>query len=182
MLVEVTTYYLEITERAALRPARAPELPVEIRQARIPLPELNRMMYVAVGRDWHWRERLVWSRERWLEYMGRAELETHVAYVEGTPAGYFEQELQPGDNVEIVNFGMLPQFVGRGLGGHMLVRAVERGWERGAKRVWLHTCTLDHPTALAHYQARGFRLFDKKVFTKEVEAKANDECGMMNDE
>jgi hypothetical protein len=51
MLTEVTTYYLEIVDRAALRPARAQAVPVEIRQARIPLPELNRFLYVAVGRD-----------------------------------------------------------------------------------------------------------------------------------
>src|SRR5664279_3238945 len=91
----VTTYYLEIFDRADLKPAKATAEPLEIRQVQIPLPELNRMLYLAVGRDYHWRVRDQWSRERWLEYMGRPELETWVAYVQGTPAGYYEQELLP---------------------------------------------------------------------------------------
>ena len=132
MLNEVTTYYLEITDRAALRPARSPAVPIEIRQVEKPLPELNRFLYVAVGRDWHWRERLKWSRDRWLEYMGRPELETWVLYVAGTPAGYYEQDLQSDGNAEIVNFGMLPDFVAQGIGGHLLTHAVERGWQRSA--------------------------------------------------
>ena len=137
-----------------LRPPGKPAAKLDIRRVEIPLPELNRFMYVAVGRDFHWRERLKWSRDRWLAYMGRPELETWLACVAGTPAGYYEQELQPGGNAEIVNFGMLPQFVGQGLGGQLLVHAVRAGGSRGARRVWLHTCTLDHPRALAHYQAR----------------------------
>lgn len=170
MPTEVTTYYLEITDPAAMRPSRPSSQSLEIRQARIPLPELNRFLWVAVGRDWHWRARLKWSRDQWLAYMGRPELETWVAYVDGTPAGYYEQELQADGGAEIVNFGMLPQFTGQGLGGTLLVHAIERGFQRGARRVWLHTCTLDHPTALAHYQARGFRLYDQKTITREVDA------------
>jgi len=165
----VTTYYLEIFDRADLKPAKATAEPLEIRQVQIPLPELNRMLYLAVGRDYHWRVRDQWSRERWLEYMGRPELETWVAYVQGTPAGYYEQELLPTTGAEVVNFGMLPDFVGRGFGGQMLAHAIERGWQRGAKRVWLHTCTLDHPNAPAHYQARGLKLYDTKTELKEVD-------------
>jgi len=169
MLREVTTYYLEIDDRAALRRPRALASSLEIRQACIPLPELNRFLFVAVGRDWYWRARLKWTREQWLAYMGRPELETWVAYVQGTPAGYYEQDLQPGGSAEIVNFGMLPQFTGQGLGGHLLTHAIERGWQRGAQRVWLHTCTLDHPQARAHYLARGMRQYDQQTITREVD-------------
>jgi GNAT superfamily N-acetyltransferase len=70
--------------------------------------------------------------------------------------------------VEIVYFGLLPRFIGRGLGGPLLSRAVERGFERGASRVWVHTCSLDHPRALAAYRARGFRLFRTETVEKEV--------------
>jgi len=83
-----------------------------------------------------------------------------VAYVSGTPAGYFELEMQAGGNVEIVYFGLLPQFIGRGLGGALLTATVERAWALGAHRVWVHTCSLDHPNALPGYQARGFRVFN----------------------
>jgi GNAT superfamily N-acetyltransferase len=155
----VITYHLEITDPSLLRPVQRQIAELDVRQARIPMPELNRFLYATVGGDWHWRDRLMWDYERWMQYLDRPELETWVAYLEGTPAAYFELEKQPGDNAEIVYFGVMPQFIGRGLGGLMLTRAIERGWQWGARRVWVHTCTLDHPTALQHYQARGMQVF-----------------------
>jgi GNAT superfamily N-acetyltransferase len=159
MRTEITTWHLEMTSPGDLRPSRAEVAELEIRQARIPSPELNRFLYTAVGGDWLWLDRLGWTYERWLRHLDRPELETWVAYLSGTPAGYFELERQPGENVEILYFGLLPRFVGRGLGGRLLTRAVERAWEMGASRVWVHTCSLDGPAALPGYQARGFRVF-----------------------
>jgi GNAT superfamily N-acetyltransferase len=59
-------------------------------------------------------------------------------------------------------FGLLPPFLGQGIGGALLTAAIERAWAMDARRVWVHTCTLDHPAALRNYQARGFRLYDEK--------------------
>jgi ribosomal protein S18 acetylase RimI-like enzyme len=154
----ITTTYLEIRDPADLRPARDPRVPFALDRAEPPDPELNRSMYTAIGSDWSWRDRLSWDDARWLKYLGRPELETWVASVDGTPAGYFELELQ-GDSVEIAYFGLLPAFIGQGLGGALLTQAIRRGFEMGAARVWLHTCTLDHPQALANYLARGMRVF-----------------------
>jgi GNAT superfamily N-acetyltransferase len=84
-----------------------------------------------------------------------------VAYFSGTPAVYFELE-KNNDNVEIAYFGLLPQFIGRGIGGYLLTRAVEQAWQMSAERVWIHTCSLDHPGALSNYQARGFRLLKQE--------------------
>ena len=86
--------------------------------------------------------------------------------------GYAELEWQAGGDVEVVYFGILPQFIGQGLGGHLLTAAVERAWQRGAARVWLHTCTLDQPHALAHYQARGFRLYRQETKPEELPPQA----------
>jgi GNAT superfamily N-acetyltransferase len=155
----VTTTHLEMTERAQLRPAQASSGPFDLVQAQIPSPELNRFFYTAVGARWTWYTRLPLSRAQWLAYLDRPELETWVAYVSGTPAGYFELERQTGGNVEIAYIGLLPSFIGKGIGGALLTAAVERAWEMGAKRVWLHTCDLDHPRALANYLARGFKMF-----------------------
>jgi len=71
------------------------------------------------------------------------------------------ERLKPGEggSVEIAYFGLLPEFVGRGLGGHLLSVAVERAFESGARRVWLHTCTRDNPAALPNYLKRGFLPF-----------------------
>jgi len=168
MKQQVTTYFLEMRAPDELRPARAQVARLEIRQAHMPAPELNRFLYTAVGGDWFWVDRLGWSYVRWFEYLNRPELETWVAYLCGTPAGYFELERQAGDEVELAYFGLLPQFIGQGIGGLLLTRAIERAWEWGARRVWLHTCTLDGPAALDNYLARGFRVYKEETEAKEL--------------
>jgi GNAT superfamily N-acetyltransferase len=156
---EVTITYLEMTSRSEAVPFMG-ERRLELRRAEIPSPELNRFLYQTVGSPWWWHERLVWDRDRWMLWLDRPEVETWIAYLAGTPAGYFELEAQPGGEVEIVYFGLLPSFIGRGLGAELLWGAVARGWQLATRRVWVHTCTLDHPRALPNYRARGFRVFD----------------------
>lgn len=156
----VKTYHLELTVPAQLKPAKPPEVAYDLRQAEVPSPELSRFLYATVGAQWFWYQRLGWSYAQWMSYLDRPEVGTWVAYVQGTPAGYFELEDQPAGVVEIAYFGLLPRFIGKGLGGALLTDAVTTARARGAARVWLHTCSLDHPSALGNYQARGFRLFD----------------------
>ena len=150
-----------MTSPRDLRIAPYPSEKLEVRQVKISCPAFNRWLYETVGRDWNWTERLVWSNQQWADYASRAELETWVGYCSGTPVGYFELEQQDNE-IEIVSFGLLPPFIGQGIGGWLLSRAVERAWERDAARVWLHTCSDDHPNALANYQKRGFRVFRVK--------------------
>jgi GNAT superfamily N-acetyltransferase len=156
---EIEIHSLEMTSPGDLRPSRALAAGFRVERARIPTPELNRFFYTAVGGDWYWIDRLGWTYQQWLVWLDRPELETWIGSFEGTPAGYFELERQPGGSVEIAYFGLLPGFAGRGLGGALLTAAVERAWEMGASRVWVHTCSLDAPAALANYQRRGFRLY-----------------------
>jgi GNAT superfamily N-acetyltransferase len=161
---EVTTTYLEMANPSALRPPQTRGPRLEVIRAEIPSPELNRFLYVAVGSDWYWCDRLSWSYQQWLDYLARPDLETWVGYFRGTPAGYFELD-RNGTDVELAYFGLLPSFVGKGLGGDLLTRAVERAWAMNPNRVWVHTCDLDHPAALANYQARGFSVYrtEKKL-------------------
>jgi GNAT superfamily N-acetyltransferase len=70
--------------------------------------------------------------------------------------------------VEIVYFGLLPSFIGQKLGGPLLTSAIQRGWQTGASRVWVHTCDLDHPHALANYQARGMRVYQVEQKLEEL--------------
>jgi GNAT superfamily N-acetyltransferase len=74
-----------------------------------------------------------------------------------------ELEVQAEDNVEITQFGLLPRFIGQRLGGYLLSTGVQRAWDQGATRVWVHTCTLDGPHALDNYRARGLRVYDQKT-------------------
>jgi GNAT superfamily N-acetyltransferase len=155
----VTTFYLQMLDPSELVPATRQPNGVEIRQAVVPSPELNRYLYCAVGGDWHWHARLEWTYSQWVEYLFRPEQETWIAYLRGTPAGYIELDKKTDGSVEIVYFGLLPQFIGRGIGGYFLTTGIRRAWEMGANRVWVHTCTLDHPKALANYEARGLKQY-----------------------
>jgi GNAT superfamily N-acetyltransferase len=154
MTVDVTTWFLEMKSPEKLRRSAVPQPVPRFERASVPSPELGRFLYTAVGGDWFWRERLEWDYARWMQWIGRAELETWLLHVQGTPAGFVELEKQAGDDVEIVSFGLLPRFMGRGLGGHLLTLGLERAWEMGARRVWVHTCSLDAPVALKNFEAR----------------------------
>lgn len=157
MSTAVTVTYLELTDRQRFRPAQRPVVDWRLAGVDPPLPELNRFFYTAVGGDWFWIDRLAWTYDKWREYLAAPGVETWVLSVAGIPAGYFELQTI-GSDTEIVYFGLLPPFIGRGLGGWLLTAAVERAWELSS-RVWLHTCNLDHPSALAAYQARGFCVY-----------------------
>lgn len=164
---EITITYLEMTSPEQAARLAGPRR-LDVRRAEIPCPELNRFFYVAVGSPWWWHERLDWGRDRWLAWVDRPEHETWIGYLDGTPAGYFELEAQPGGEVQLAYFGLLPTFIGRGLGTELLAAAVERAWEVAERRVWVHTCTLDHPRALPNYQARGFRIYHVEAKVEEL--------------
>ena len=96
-------------------------------------------------------------------------MEVFVLHVRGVPAGYVELDRRIEDEVEIAYFGLVPDFIGRGLGPALLGWALERAWSCGPRRVWLHTCSLDHPKALAVYRRAGFEVYDREVLSVELE-------------
>jgi len=121
---------------------------------------INRRFYERVGADWNWRDRLPWSDMDWRAHVEREQLSTWLATHAGEQVGYVELEQQPEGNVQISYFGLLPDHYGKGLGGTMLSMAVEIAWSLpGTQRVWVHTCSDDHPAALANYEKRGFKCF-----------------------
>jgi GNAT superfamily N-acetyltransferase len=166
--VSVTTWSLEMSDPRQLRPAPPPDGEVELRRACGPSPELGRFLYTAAGGNWYWIDRLRWSFDDWLERLSNPRIETWVLYVQGTPAGYFELDGSAGDDVEIAYLGILPAFIGQRLGGWLLTEAIRRCWTMAAHRVWVHTCTLDAPGALANYQARGMRVFKEETSMTEI--------------
>jgi GNAT superfamily N-acetyltransferase len=112
-----------------------------------------------VGAEYYWVDRLGWKHADWMRYVDQPTHETWVLSEHGALAGYCELEAQDAGSVEILYLGLLPQWVGKGIGAHLLSAAIDRAWRFPARRVWVHTCTLDHPRALQNYLDRGFRLF-----------------------
>jgi GNAT superfamily N-acetyltransferase len=159
--VELTMWSLEMLDPRELKPATLRSHDIAVQQAEIPSPEFSRFLYTAVGGPWYWLDRLRWSYEDWERYLARPSVETWVAYLQGTPAGYFELEYQQDTgSVELAQFGLLPHFIGQRLGGHLLTQATQRARAMSPRRVWARTFSLDGPHALANYKARGFYLFD----------------------
>ena len=159
--------YLEMKSPEELRPAvtPAPE-PVIEKVADCPVP-LFRYLYREVGKAYHWTDRLNWSDETIRAYLATPGVSLWLMSSEGEPAGYFElrqHEAAEDESVEIAYFGLLPGYIGRGWGKFLLTRAVQSAWALGTRRVWLHTCTLDHPAALPNYLKRGFRPFREEVY------------------
>jgi GNAT superfamily N-acetyltransferase len=160
---DVTIYYLEMSSPEDIpetsRPADLSICECEIKQF-----QFNRFLYQLIGGPWQWVDKLSWTDDEWLSYAENDNLRTWVAYHRGSPAGYYELQQQPGGDVEIVYFGLAPKFIGMGFGGYLLTRAIRSAWSwNGTRRVWVHTCSLDHPGALANYKARGMKLYREEV-------------------
>jgi ribosomal protein S18 acetylase RimI-like enzyme len=146
---------------AAIRAAAPPRVAGAVAVDRVEPPDgaTSRWFYEHVGAPHQWTDNLGRTEAEWQAWAD--DVETWVATVGGERAGYYE--LRAGDGgVEIAYFGLLPDAQGQGLGGHLLTHAISRAFELDG-RVWVHTCTLDGPHALANYRARGLRSFRTEI-------------------
>jgi GNAT superfamily N-acetyltransferase len=165
---EVVITHLELAP-ADFQPKRSDRADVSFSHVSPPMPALNRFFYMTVGGPWLWLERRTWSFDQWAAKVGRADqVETWIVSVSGVPAGYVELERKEPGVVEIDYLGLLPSFIGGGLGAHLLTSAVDRAVAMGATKVLLNTCNLDHPKARANYEARGFRPVRTESKMKEI--------------
>ncbi|MEU4114263.1 GNAT family N-acetyltransferase [Kitasatospora sp. NPDC028055] len=158
-----TVTYLEMTGLGELRPGRVVSA-LGLRREE-GLSALVRSVQARVGAAYGWRSATRSERE-WEEL---ARTHPHRQYwlivLEGETAGITALEPLAGGEVEIRTFGLLPEYVGRGLGGHALTLALQQAWAtepleaEAVRRVWLHTNSDDHPNALVNYQRRGLRVY-----------------------
>jgi GNAT superfamily N-acetyltransferase len=152
-----TLISLEMTSAGQLVPGAVPET-LELRPAD---PATLRSTYVRIGAPYGWTGRTSWSEDDWAGELARPGVHAWLAHVEGEAAGLVELEAEAGGDVGIVVFGLVPEYIGRGLGSALLTRAAELAWELATPggRVWVQTSSHDHPHALRNYESRGFRIF-----------------------
>jgi GNAT superfamily N-acetyltransferase len=148
------TTYLEMTSPGQLRAGYLDTPGIELRPEVFTDPAAYRELYSSVGEHWNWRDRLIMPDSELIAALSKADIS--VLYVDGETAGYIELMNDGAGDYKVAYFGLRPAYFGRGLGKHLLSYGVQRAWDSGAKRVWLHTCNLDGPAALANYLARGF--------------------------
>jgi GNAT superfamily N-acetyltransferase len=155
----LVTTYLEMRSPEQLRPKRCTDARFQVREQKERDWRFNRDLYFRVGERWGWIDKRPWTDRQWKEYGAAPELRTFAAYYDDALAGYYELRRDDEDGIEIAYFGLLDQFIARGLGGALLTSAIKEAWRLSPKRVWVHTCNRDHPQALANYQARGMVVY-----------------------
>lgn len=163
-----TRTYLEMTDPAQLVHAALPDAAWRVERMLDCPPSFWRFLYTEIGHEHLWVDRLPWSVDEIRGYLGDPLVSIWLLTVWASPAGYFELRRAPDGSVEIVYFGLLKHFHGRGLGGHFLTQAVQQAWGTGAARVWVHTNTLDHPAALPNYLKRGFKVLKTENYFLDV--------------
>ena len=166
--IPATRTYLEQTERPAGVPAW-PDTGWRLERIEACPPAFYRFLYREVGRPWHWIDRLPWPDDRITAHLESPGIEVWLLTHGTVPAGFAELERGADGSVEIVYFGLLPEFIGRRVGGPFLGAVLDQAWRAGTTRVWLHTCTLDHPRALANYLSGGFRVVRDEAYTARLE-------------
>lgn len=153
--------YLEMTDREQFRPSFLDAAALVDCQV-LPLEQVDLdfylFLYDTVGRPWRWIDRLKMDRGKLRSQLEGPGVSVDVLYVGGTPAGYIELA-RVGPHTEVAYFGLRANYFGRGLGKHLLSLGLQRAWDDGAGRIWVNTCNLDGPYALANYRKRGFRIY-----------------------
>ena len=128
--------------------------------------QLNKFFYKRIGKKHHWVDRLSWSDKQWIDYVSDKKVMTYVLKFKEDLAGYFELILHPEkEEVEIAYLGLLEEYQNKKLGSHLLSSAIKNSFINKPKRVWVHTCSLDHKNALNNYISRGMRIFKKETIS-----------------
>ncbi len=166
-MIETTVTYLEMLERPEAAALAPPSDGISITRAVCPTVSFYRYLYGTVGAPWHWVDRCRLGDDQLAAIIQDPRVETFVLYVRGVPAGYIELDFRRMPDAEIAYFGIMPEFIGRGLGPYLLRFGTDTAWDRGARRIWLHTCTLDHPRAVDTYVRAGFKIYDRRSESSE---------------
>ena len=126
--------------------------------------QLNKFFYKNIGKKHRWVDRLIWNEEQWIDYVSSSKVKTYVLKNKDDLVGFFELIFNlEKQEVEIAYFGILEEYQNKKLGSFLLSEAIKKSFNENIKRVWLHTCSLDHKNALKNYLARGMKIFKSEI-------------------
>ena len=162
----VKTTYLQMFARPE-RVVPPPREGLTVVHARKPTVAYYRFLYDAVGRDYDWTSRKNLSDAELAALLNDPRLEVHVLMAEGVPAGFAKLDRRIEGEIELVSFGLMPEFIGQGLGRYYLQWTIDKAWSYGPRRFWLHTDTKDHPAALPNYLKAGFAVYKEGINEKD---------------
>ena len=164
MTEKIFRKYLEIKSVEDLKEVKKPSERYSIELHKPKDFQLNKFFYKNIGKNYQWVDRLVWTDLNWINYVSNENLSTYVLKEKSEIAGYFEVLFnESSKETEIAYFGILEEYFGKKLGGYLLSEAIKNLFILGSKRIWVHTCSLDHKNALKNYLARGMKIFKSET-------------------
>tara|TARA_S200000501_G_scaffold352745_1_gene371881 strand:+ start:396 stop:899 length:504 start_codon:yes stop_codon:yes gene_type:complete len=163
---EINRYYLEIHSSKELKESREPSDEFEILKINPPDFQLNKFFYKNVGKKHRWIDRLVWTDIQWTDYVNDSKVDTFILKQINNMIGYFELIYHKNvDEVEIAYLGLLEEHLNKKLGSFLLYSALKKSFLKAPKRIWVHTCSLDHKNALSNYLDRGMKVFKEETLS-----------------
>ena len=163
---KVERNYLEINSVSELNETGINSEKFEVKLIKPADFQINKFFYKNVGKNYHWVDRLAWTEKQWSEYVCDQKVRTYILKYENNLAGYFELIIHNDKSeVEIAYLGLLEEYLNKKLGSYLLSSAIKNSFLEKPKRVWVHTCSLDHKNALNNYIARGMKIFKKETIS-----------------
>ncbi len=157
---EIERNYLEIQSLNELSQVSKPNNISEILLINPPDFQINKFFYKQIGKKYMWSDRLAWDDKKWIDFTTHKNVKTYVLKEDKDFVGYFEIIFNSNKfECEIAYFGILEEYIGKKYGGYLLSEAIKFSFKEGVKRVWVHTCSLDHKNAIKNYLSRGMKIF-----------------------
>ena len=169
MIEEISRKYLEIKSINYLKEVQKPSKNFSLSFTKLNDFQLNKFFYKQIGKKYHWIDRLIWTDQNWTSYVSDKNLSTYVLKNGEDLVGYYELIFdEKRQEAEIAYLGVLEEYFGQKLGGFLLSDAIKKSFFLGAKRVWVHTCSLDHRNAFKNYLSRGMKVFKSEILKREI--------------
>ena len=164
MIQEVKRNYLEINSLKDLKEVKEISENYSVELLCPTNFQLNKFFYKNVGKKYKWVDRLIWTETQWIDYVSNKKVKTYIFKNKNDLAGFFEliSHVEKKE-IEIAYFGLLEEFQNKKLGSFLLTKAIKISFTDNVKRVWVHTCSLDHKNALNNYIARGMKIFKTEI-------------------
>jgi len=161
---EVKRNYLEINSLKDLHESEKPSEDYSVNLIKPIDFQLNKFFYKNIGKKHRWVDRLIWNEDQWIKYVSNNNVKTFILKNKKDLIGFFELIIYPEKKeVEIAYFGILEEYQNKKLGSYLLSNAIKKSFKENVKRVWLHTCSLDHKNALNNYLSRGMKIFKSEI-------------------
>ena len=122
-----------------------------------------RALFTRIGHDWMWFSRLIMAEAQLRAILGDPAVESYALIENGAAVGLLELDFRTAGECELAFFGLVPEAIGSGLGRKLMNEAIARAWAQPVTRLWVHTCSFDHPAAFGFYQRSGFRPYATMV-------------------